>query len=191
MVKIQMEKLCQRIDELLAQKERVVIVLEGSSASGKTTLAEKLKERYEANVFHMDDFFLQPGQRTPERLAQVGGNVDRERFLEEVLVPLAKNEVIKYRRFDCKTTTLLPPVEIVSKKINIIEGAYGMHQAFGKYYDLAVFLDIPSKLQKERILKRNTAKMAERFFEEWIPMERKYQEAMRIKEISDLVLEIK
>ena len=34
----------------------------------------------------MDDFFLRPEQRRPERFAEPGGNVDRERFAAEVLV---------------------------------------------------------------------------------------------------------
>lgn len=32
-----------------------------------------------------DDFFLRPEQRTPERLAEPGGNLDRERMKSEVI----------------------------------------------------------------------------------------------------------
>ena len=46
----------------------------------------------------MDDFFLRPEQRTEERLKEVGGNVDRERFLEEVARPLTnKKKSFGYR----------------------------------------------------------------------------------------------
>ena len=189
-MKLQIEEMCQRIEKLLTEKEQVIIVVEGSSASGKTTLAEMLEKRYEANVFHMDDFFLQPYQRTRERLEEAGGNVDRERFMTEVLTPLTNNCDIQYRRYDCKTKTILEAIEMKVKKLNIVEGSYGMHQEFGKYYDLAVFLDISGELQKERILKRNTPEMAERFLKEWIPMERKYQEAMEIREKCDFVINV-
>lgn len=37
----------------------------------------------------MDDFFLRIEQRTPERMTEVGGNVDYERFLETVLFPVS------------------------------------------------------------------------------------------------------
>ena len=67
---------------------RVLVAIEGGSASGKTTLGELLQNVYGCPVFHMDDFFLRPEQRTEARFAQPGGNVDRERFLEEVLIPL-------------------------------------------------------------------------------------------------------
>ena len=33
----------------------------------------------------MDDFFLQPKQRTKERLEQAGGNVDYKRFKKEIV----------------------------------------------------------------------------------------------------------
>lgn len=67
------------------EKGTVKAAIEGGSASGKTTLSEILTAIYGCTVFHMDDFFLQPQQRTPERYAEAGGNIDRERFLTEVL----------------------------------------------------------------------------------------------------------
>ena len=82
-----METIRKKIDELLTQKETVIVAIDGKCTSGKTTLASKLAEIYDCNVFHMDDFFLRPEQRTPERFAEVGGNVDYERFQEEVLHP--------------------------------------------------------------------------------------------------------
>jgi len=63
------ELLCMRIDALLRRKTGVLIAIDGPAASGKTTLAERLASRYGAAVLHMDDYFLQPHQRTPERYA--------------------------------------------------------------------------------------------------------------------------
>ena len=60
-----METIKKKIDELLTQKDRVVVAIDGKYTSGKTTLASKLAEIYDCNVFHMDDFFLRPEQRTP------------------------------------------------------------------------------------------------------------------------------
>lgn len=53
-------------------------------AAGKSTLALLLSEQPDATIFHMDDFYLQGRQRTYERLNEVGGNVDYERFAKEV-----------------------------------------------------------------------------------------------------------
>lgn len=158
-----------------------IVAIEGGSASGKTTLAKLLGELYDCTVFHMDDFFLRPEQRTTARRAEVGGNVDRERFLEEVLQPLRTGKPICYRRFDCTTQTLLPPETVTPTPLTVIEGAYSMHPDLASYYDLSLFLEISPNHQKERILKRNPSPWAERFFEEWIPMEQMYFEHMNVK----------
>ena len=66
----------KRIDLLLAQSGQVIVAIDGNCTAGKTTLAGMLEEMYDCSVFHMDDFFLRPEQRTPERYAEIGGNVD-------------------------------------------------------------------------------------------------------------------
>ena len=179
------------IDKLtLKSTKPVVVALEGGSASGKTTLANMLEKVYGCTVFHMDDFFLRPEQRTPERFAEIGGNVDRERFEEEVLCPLRKNEAVCYRRFDCHTQTLGEPTSLTPAKLTIIEGVYSTHPAFLHYYDLSVFLDIDPEYQRKRILLRNAPPFADRFFNEWIPLENRYFDGTNIKERSDLILSI-
>ena len=42
-----------------------VIALDGMCASGKSTLAAYAAQELGVTVFHMDDYFLQPFQRTP------------------------------------------------------------------------------------------------------------------------------
>lgn len=166
----------------------VTVAIEGGSACGKTTLASLLAELYDCTVLHMDDFFLRPEQRTPARRAEVGGNVDRERFLEEVLRPLGEGRVPEYRRFNCGTQTLEPPVTVARKPLTVIEGVYSMHPELTGYYDLSLFLEISPDLQRERILKRNPSPLAERFFEEWIPLEAAYFVGMNVKARCELCL---
>ena len=180
-------KLFEKIDSLL-KNGRCIVAIDGGSASGKTHLSSILKSKYDCTVFHMDDFFLRPEQRTKKRLAEVGGNVDRERFLEEVLIPLSKNQTVTYRKFNCSKMELSPNESVSPKLLTVIEGAYSMHSELRGYYDLSVFLEISPDLQRERILKRNTPKMAERFFNEWIPLENTYFSKMNIKEICDIVI---
>jgi len=138
----------------------------------------------------MDDFFLQPHQRTPERLNEVGGNVDRERFLLEVLKPLKSGEAVLYRKFNCSTMQIEAPQRILPTGLTVIEGAYSTHPLLYGYYSLSVFLDVSEKTQRERILVRNTPRLAERFFNEWIPMERAYFGETGVKKRCDIVIEI-
>ena len=178
------------IDGLLAKQERVIVALEGGSASGKTTLAALLARIYGCTVFHMDDFFLRPEQRTAARLAEPGGNVDRERFAQEILQPLAENRRVRYQRYDCQTGTLLPPVTVEVERLVVVEGAYSMHPELAGAYDLSAFLRIAPELQRQRILKRNGPEMANRFFDTWIPMEQVYFETMDTANRCDLILEV-
>lgn len=169
---------------------KTVLSIEGGSASGKSTLGMILSEIYGATVFHTDDFFLQPQMRTKERLEEIGGNLDRERFLLEVILPLSENQSVFYKRFDCQSLKILPPVEIPPADFTVIEGSYSTHPYFSKYYSLSVFLQIDEEKQRERIKKRNSPSLQKRFFTEWIPMENKYFEHFKIKEKCDFVIQV-
>ena len=179
---------------LLAKIDKLgqgVIAIDGGSASGKTTLGSLLEKIYDCTLLHMDDYFLPPQKRTPERLREVGGNVDYERFLSEVLMPLSAGENITVRKFDCSTMSLGEAEIVVPKKLVIVEGAYSMHTSLENYYDLTAFLDISPEKQRERITKRNTPEFAKRFFGEWIPLENVYFEQTDIKNRVKIVIEVK
>ncbi|MBQ4072901.1 MAG: hypothetical protein IJD50_04230 [Clostridia bacterium] len=178
-----------QIDKFL-EKGNAIIAIDGGSASGKTTLGKTLEEIYDCSVFHMDDFFLRPEQRTSNRYAEIGGNVDRERFLEEVLVPLSQHKNINYSKFDCSTFKLSSREEVIPKKLVVVEGVYSMHPELAGFYDISVFLDISLSLQRERINKRNTPLVANKFFNEWLPLENRYFNEMQIKRNCDFIIDI-
>lgn len=179
-------RLKPHIDDLLAKGMPVIIAIEGNCTAGKTTLAAALKKEYDCNVFHMDDFFLRPEQRTAERYAQPGGNVDYERFRMEVLEKIKKESPFDYRPFDCSTFALSDEVWVQPKQLTVVEGTYCMHPYFGDVYDLKVFMSITAELQNQRILKR-PAFLHRRFFEEWIPMEQIYFDHFWIRQSCDLI----
>ncbi len=179
-----------QIDKRLS-KGRVILAIDGGSASGKTTLSRMIEDIYDCTVFHMDDFFLQPFQRTPQRFEEIGGNVDWERFLSRVLIPLSRDESVNLRKFDCSTMTLAEAEKISPRKLVVVEGVYSMHRELEKYFDYSVFLNVSQNLQRERILHRNSPCMAQRFFEEWIPLENKYFAKTDIKSRCAMTIEIK
>lgn len=180
-MKDKLEAVVKQIDGLLTQKDLIIVAIDGKCTSGKTTLASKLAQIYDCNVFHMDDFFLRPEQRTRSRFAEVGGNVDYERFQEEVLLPLRSGRSFSYRPFDCKTFTLSVPIIVTPKRLNIVEGTYSHHPYFGNPYDLKILLTVDEETQRRRILDRPEF-LHKRFFEEWIPMENRYFDTL-IREI--------
>lgn len=177
------------IDDLLNTGKQIVIAIDGNCTAGKTTLATILEKEYDCNVFHMDDFFLRPGQRTAQRYAQPGGNVDYERFQEEVLIPLKQERSFSYRPFSCSTFTLSDAVIVNPKRLNIVEGTYSLHPYFGDVFDLKIFLSIGPELQAQRIYQR-PQRVHERFFKEWIPMEKLYFDYFQIPNYCDFCLDM-
>lgn len=162
------------IDAKLAAQDRTTVVIEGGAGSGKSTLAALLQRIYGCTVLHMDDFFLRGEQRTPERYGTPGGNIDHERFLSEVVAPLGRGETFRYRPFDCATFTVTDGYDVTPNALVVVEGSYSMHPALGRYYDLAVWVDIDDETQRARIKQRNSPAFAKRFFNEWIPLEQVY-----------------
>lgn len=176
------------IDRLLNEREYVRIAIDGRCGAGKTTLAELLQRVYGANLFHMDDYFLPFARKTPDRLTEPGGNVDYERFREEI-AGTPKGAEIVWRKFDCGTQTLGEAVHAAPNRLTIVEGSYALHPALRDAYDLKVFLDIDPRRQSERILERSGAEMHSRFVNEWIPLENRYFEGMNIRGLADLAFD--
>lgn len=180
-----------RTDRLMREKEHVIVAIDGRCGSGKTTLAAALAELYHAPVLHMDDFFLQPHQRTPQRLAQPGGNIDAERFLSEVLTPLRQARAFSYRPFSCHAQRLLAPVQMEAAPLAIVEGSYSLHPLLEGSYDLRIFVTIDPALQRTRLLHRDGEAMLARYESEWIPLEERYFAATRIRTRCDVELIIR
>lgn len=168
----------------------VVLVLDGDAAAGKTTLAQHLQPLMNAQVIHMDDFFLPPQLRTPERLQTPGGNVHYERFSDEVIPHLWKGNPFSYQRYDCQTgawhTQSVPPAPVL-----LVEGSYSLHPSLLPIYQrhgaLTSFLAVNPHEQQRRLLNRNP-NLLSRFETEWIPLEKSYHQAYDIQRKADIQL---
>jgi uridine kinase len=176
------EAALKEVDCLLEQsdKEVLLVAIDGKCSSGKTTLGYYMQKVYDCNLFHMDDFFLQNYQRTPERLSEIGGNVDYERFSKEVLIPIVEGQNVEYRPFNCEKRVIQEGSIIKHKRLNIIEGSYSMHPYFGDCYDMRIFMNIDEEQQVNNIRKRNGEEKLVQFKKEWIPKENAYFEKFDI-----------
>lgn len=178
----------ERIERVYTERERVFVAIDGPCTSGKTTLATVLQRRFGGNVLHMDDFFLRPEQRTPERFAEPGGNVDRERFEDEVLAPLAAGKIAQYRPWDCHTGDFAASHNVEPARLTIVEGSYSMHPALRGYYDLMICLTIDSGEQLRRLEARNP-RMLQQFIDEWIPLENRYFASTETRTAADMIVD--
>lgn len=165
----------------------LLIALDGRCAAGKTTLALQVQAATGCNVLHMDDFFLRPRQRTPERLAQSGGNVDWERFQAEVLLPLKRGGPFSFRPYDCHTQALKGPLLVKPKPVTLVEGSYSCHPRLWDFYDLHIFLTVDPREQLRRIRRRNGAEALAVFQTKWIPMEERYFQDFDLQNRCDAV----
>lgn len=184
------DKITQYIDIFVNKNNNqiILIAIDGHCTSGKTTLSKYLSEKYDCNIFHMDDFFLRPEQRTEERMKEIGGNVDYERFYEEIIIPLRSGKEFSYKPYDCHNKNFKKAISVIPKKLNIIEGSYSMHPRLSSNYDFKIFLNITEDLQRKRILNR-CKDLHHNFFNLWIPLENQYFTEYKIKEKCDIIID--
>jgi len=180
--------ICERIESLLKMKDKVLIAIDGNCGAGKSTFGCEIAELLDANLFHMDDFYLTPELRTTARTQEVGGNVDYVRFKADIIEKVHQGKPFEFRRFNCKIQDFSQPRHVLPKRVNIIEGSYSLHPTLIDFYDFKIFLEVSPEIQEKRLLKRNGPVMFERFKSLWIPLENIYFETLRIKEKCDLIL---
>ena len=183
--------LFQSIEAKAKEKSRIIIAIDGKCGSGKSTLAKIISSVYNCPVIRADDFFLPGDLRSEERLTMPGGNIHYERFLEEIITPLAQGKNnFSYKVFDCHAMDYTPsPKEISFSNIAVIEGSYSMRPEFREVYDISVFLDAGQAAQKNRITARGGELVYEMFEQKWIPLENRYFEHFNIAENCNIVYE--
>ena len=175
------------LQPLRRKKSSLIIAIDGRCASGKTTLAARLQALTDAQVIHLDDFFLRPEQRSTERRATPGENVDWERLTSEVLTPLSLGQAFTYRPFDCHTLGFKNAITGGPAALTILEGTYSCNSHLWPYSDLHIFLTISPEEQRRRIAQRNTPEDAKRFYNLWIPLEERYFAASDVADRCDIL----
>ncbi len=147
------------LESLRGRSERPLLVaLDGHSASGKSTLAKRVKEGLEeVTLIHTDDFYRVMPERARATLTPPEGYAkfyDWQRLREQVLEPLRKNRVARYQHYDWTANLLGDTVEVEPKGIIVIEGCYSSRPELRPYYHLTIHVETPQPLrmarQKER-----------------------------------------
>ena len=166
------------------------VAIDGPCASGKSTLGAALAEIYQCPLIHMDDFFLRPEQRTPERLAQPGGNVDYERFAQEVIAPMIDGRTITYRPWRCGEGSYGPEISILPSPIIITEGSYSLREDLRDAYHLRVWTQADRSSRYRRLLERGGEACLKQFETQWIPLEDAYFTHQRVSQCCHIHLDL-
>lgn len=177
-----------KIKNIVEQKDKCIVAIDGKTASGKSTIANFLNDKLNTSIIHMDDFFLPLELRTNQRYSTAGGNVHYERFNKEVANNLKISRGFKYQQFNCKKMKLDTWHKVENKKVIIVEGSYSTHPKIKVCYDLKIFLDISQEEQKNRILKRNGTEILDQFLNKWIPLEEAYFKEYNIINKCDIIV---
>lgn len=172
--------------------QTVIVGIDGASASGKSTLAAKLRELDDrVTVVHMDDFYRPSKERKSVNPKVIGANFDWERTRDQVLTPLIHNHFGRYQRYDWDTDKMAEWHNVSSGGIVIIEGCFSTRSELLSFYDVRIWVDCPKHICRERVILREQEGSDNRYLWENIyrPAEEKYIEVQRPGEYADIIID--
>lgn len=175
-----MDKLIHEIKKLDLNKP-IILAIDGFGGSGKSTLAKKIKEIIpNTHIITLDDF------RTHEVY-----EVQRERLLNEVIIPIKENKTIRYQKWLWSKEEFSDYVELQPKGLIIIEGTTALHDELRDFYDFKIWIDIPQEVAFQRGLERDKNEYGvdstTDWLNKWIPYEKDYLENHKPKDIADFI----
>ena len=165
----------------------VIVGIDGRCGSGKTYFAKLLEKYFSCNVVHVDDFYLPMDRRAADWAAVSGGNIDFERLLSEVLLPLKKGRQTFYRPYSCREGKYKEARELQKESLIVVEGSYCGHPLLAGQYDLRLFFTCSGEEQAKR-LKAREGNRYENFAKRWIPLEETYFARYAVENKSSLTV---
>ena len=182
--------LLQQIEHLGRPTDRpLVIAISGFGGSGKTTLAERLKERlHDATIVSIDSFSNHEWARNAD-----WSNFDRQRFAEEVLKPARANDFpLLYRHEPWPGQVSDAAVAVTRANVLIVEGCSIFHPDLIKYYDFKIWLDCPLEEATKRGMWRdryiNKNQMDHYWQNIWMPNEKDFFEKYNPHLVADVIV---
>ena len=181
------EELASAITDRLARQPAVLVALDGRCGSGKTTLSERLAERFPQSItVHTDDFYLPPSRRVTGWEKIPCANMDIQRLRNEVVAPARQAGVL--------LPGLLLPRRCLSAAASPRPCAAGHRggklqpsPSLAPYYDIRIFVTCSPDEQARRLRKREGERYSN-FVERWIPLEEGYFANYSIEENAEIMV---
>lgn len=161
------ESISARIGELGRHRDGPVLVaLDGRSGVGKSTLAARLAERFDAAVVNGDDFFAggsdeEWARRTPAERAD--RCIDWRRLRREALEPLLAGRAAVWRPFYA-TGSDAALVTVAPKPLIVLDGVYSGRPELADLVNFAVLVTMADDAERRR---RLIAREGETFMAGW------------------------
>lgn len=151
---------------------RVVVLVDGRSGTGKTTLGNALAERLGAQVVHLDDVY--PGW-------------DGLRAAATAVVTDVLGEPSGYRRWDWAASAPAGWVDVDPDRSIVVEGCGALSRASAPLASLRVWLEADDGVRWDRAIGRDGEVFA-REWERWAAQEAAFIEDERPAGSADVVL---
>ena len=152
--------------------------VDGKGASGKTTLAASVAAALPgAVVVHVDDF-ARPAVSTWER----------DRFVAQVLAPLAAGRPARYERWDWSSDASAGWAAVPVGVPVVVEGVSSTDVRLGVPWDVTLWVDVPAEVRLARALARDGEGMRDQWIAAWMPEEDAYEAAQRPQDRVDAVV---
>jgi uridine kinase len=155
-----------------------IVAIDGPGGAGKSTLAETVSLALGGvPIVHTDDF------------ASWDVPIDWwPRMVEQLLVPLSRNRVARYQRYDWVERKLADWHEVEPAEFLILEGVSSSREAFRPYLAYTIWVETPRDIRLKRGLERD-GDDALALWQSWMEEEDDYISREYPAENADVVIE--
>ncbi|MFV8517270.1 uridine kinase family protein [Bacillus sp. SBS7] len=174
------------------EQSLLIIGVDGCGGAGKSTLANKIKNKFSTvTIVHMDDLYLPSAQIVNEHPTKksVGADFDWKRLLQEVLEPIRNGIEGCYKRYDWETDSLAEAHTVPANGIVIIEGVYATRQELAEMYDLKIWVNCPRETRIKRGIARDGEEARDMWVNNWMVAEDMYVESHKPQEFADFIID--
>lgn len=178
MITLQRADATRVLSELLSQQHSGVIVIDGYSGAGKTSLAEELIHELgeQAVVLSLEDLY-----QGWEGLAE--GSRRAAELLELRAAVLGQGNLVEYRRWDWHRGAYTDLVSLPADRHWIVEGSGSLTADTAHYASFAVWIDLPEQQRLSRLSARETEGLA--WWQQWQQSHEAFAHAQHSVEFAD------
>jgi uridine kinase len=158
------EQVAHALDDLQSKRSLVLVAIDGRGGAGKSTLAVALRDRLNASVVAVDDFYRVMDEAARFDLGPEAGYmqyVDWQRLQSQLLASLRRNEPAWYERFDWLTRQLGSTAQVSPFGVVLVEGVGSFRPELRSFYDFSIYVETPLEVCTTRLQARGDS-------EDWI-----------------------
>jgi uridine kinase len=189
------------MDLLAVRGTPVTVMLDGPSGAGKSTVAHALANLLPATLVPSDDFFAAQltraewDARSPMERARDA--IDWDHLRRCALEPLRAGECAEWHPFDFAAGERADGSYGLAARVEerkpapviIVDGAYSSRPELADLMDLAVLIDAPSTVRRERLGAREDPLFLSAWHARWDPAETYYFQQVRPPHVFDVVVD--